>query len=113
MRVLLKLIGLALMIYGIYLFGQNIEFTTEVSPYWWRGVSAKGSILFLTGGVLAFFFAPTEGKFLGAAAIAIGILLIFVSSRAILKPTTLWQFVGSLACFVSGYQLITTGRLNL
>jgi hypothetical protein len=28
-----------------------------------------------------------------------------------LQPTTLWHFVGSLACFVGGYRLLTTGRI--
>ena len=113
MRLLIKLVGLALIIGGIYLLGQNIYFVTSGSPYWWRGVAADGSILFLTFGVLLFFTMPNEGKFLGAGAIAIGILLVFVSSRVVLKPTTLWHFVGALACFVGGYQLITTGRLNV
>lgn len=113
MRLLIKLVGLTLVIVGIYLLGQNIYFVTEGSPYWWRGVAADGSILFLTFGVLLFFTMPREGKFLGAGAIAIGILLVFMSSRAVLQPTTLWHFVGSLACFISGYQLITTGRINL
>jgi len=113
MRLLIKLVGLTLIIGGIYLLGQNIYFVTEGSPYWWRGVAADGSILFLTFGVLLFLMMPKEGKFLGTGAIAIGILLVFLSSRAVLQPTTLWHFVGSLACFVSGYQLITTGRINL
>ncbi len=112
-RLLIKLVGLALVMGGVYLLGQNIYFVTNASPYWWRGVAADGSILFLTFGVLLFFTMPNEGKFLGAGAIAIGILLVFMSSRAVLRPTTLWHFVGSLACFVGGYQLIRTGRLNL
>ncbi|WP_071880309.1 hypothetical protein [Dactylococcopsis salina] len=45
------------------------------------GVAADGSILFLTFGVLLFFTMPNAGKFLGAGAIAIGILLVFISSR--------------------------------
>ncbi len=112
-RLLVKLVGLTLVIVGIYLLGQNIYFVTDGSPYWWRGVAADGSILFLTFGVLLFFTMPTEGKFLGAGAIAIGILLVFLSSRAVLKPTTLGHFVGSLACFAGGYQLIVRGRMNL
>ena len=78
MRLLIQLVGLTLVIVGIYLLGQNIYFITEGSPYWWRGVAADGSILFLT--------MPREGKFLGAGAIAI--LLVFMSSRAVLQPTT-------------------------
>jgi hypothetical protein len=113
MRLIIKLIGLALIIGGVYLLGENIYFVTNSYPYWWRGVAADGSILFLTFGVLLFFTMPKDGKFLAAGAIAIGIILVFISSRAVLKPTTLWHFVGSLACFIGGYQLMTTGRINL
>ena len=60
-----------------------------------------------------FFALPSRDKSLALIAIAIGIMLIFFSSRAILNPTSLWQFCLSLASFVGGSQLFTTGRLNL
>ncbi|GAB4240929.1 MAG: hypothetical protein Kow0049_29160 [Stanieria sp.] len=113
MGFLLILIGLALLLFGIYLLGQNIYFTTNVYPYWWRGIAADTSILFLTSGVLMFFVLPSRDKLLSLFAIVIGIILIFASSRAILNPTSLWQFVLSLASFIGGYQLFTTGRLNI
>ena len=113
MKLIAKLIGLALLVLGIYFLGENIHFTTNISPYWWRGVSADASILFLTTGVLMFFMLPLQHKSLSGWVIAIGILLIFVSSRAILNPTSLWKFTLSLASFIGGYQLFTTGRLNI
>lgn len=111
MNLLLKVIGIALMIYGVYLLGQNIEFTTNINPYWWRGIRAKGSVLLLTGGVLMLFFVPGEGKYFGIAAIALGVILVFFSSNVILKPTTLWRFLGSLFCLIGGYKLVITGRV--
>lgn len=113
MRLILRLIGLALLLVGIYFLGQNIYFSTNLYPYWWRGIAADASILSLTIGVLLFFILPRSNKDLSFIAIAIGILLIFASSRAVLNPTSLWQFVLSLASFVGGYQLFTTGRLNI
>lgn len=113
MRTILRLIGLGLLLLGIYFLGQNIYFSTNPYPYWWRGVAADASIISLTIGVLLFFILPRTNKSLSIAAIAIGILLVFASSRAILNPTSLWQFVLSLASFVGGYQLFTTGRLNI
>lgn len=112
MRLLARLIGLGLLLSGIYFLGQNIYFTNNVYPYWWRGVAADTSIFCLTGGVLLFFVLPRGSKSLAGIVIAIGIVAVFVSSKAILQPTSLWQFVLSLACFVSGYQLFTTGRLD-
>ena len=113
MRLILRLIGLALLLVGIYFLGQNIYFSTNPYPYWWRGIAADASILSLTIGVLLFFILPRSNKDLSIGAIALGILLVFASSRAILNPTSLWQFVLSLASFVGGYQLFTTGRLNI
>ena len=76
-------------------------------------MAADTSILFLTAGVLMFFVLPRGNKSLAGIAIALGIVAVFVSSKAILQPTSLWQFVLSLASFVGGYQLFTTGRINI
>jgi hypothetical protein len=113
MNMLSRFIGLVLVLLAIYLLGQNIYFTTNVYPYWWRGIAADASVLFLTAGIILLFFLPSFGKFLGWIALGVGILLVFLSSRAILNPTSLWQFCLSIASFVGGYQLITTGRINL
>lgn len=113
MRLFARLLGLGLLLLGVYFLGQNIYFTNNVYPYWWRGVAADASILFLTAGVLMFFLLPRRNKSLAGIAIAIGIMAVFISSRAILEPTSLWQFVLSLASFTGGYQLFTTGRLNI
>jgi hypothetical protein len=113
MRLLARLIGLGLLLLGVYFLGQNIYFTNSVYPYWWRGIAADTSILFLTAGALLFFVLPRGNKSLAAIAIAVGIVAVFLSSKAILQPTSLWQFVLSLASFVGGYQLFTTGRLNI
>lgn len=113
MRLLARLIGLGLLFLGIYFLGQNIYFANNVYPYWWRGVAADTSVLFLTAGVLMFFVLPRDNKSLAGIAIAIGIVAVFFSSKVILQPTSLWQFVFSLASFMGGYQLFTTGRLNI
>ena len=113
MRLLLRLLGLGLLLLGIYFLGKNIYFTNNVFPYWWRGVAADVSVLFLTVGVLMFFVLPVRDKSLAGIAIAIGIVAVFISSKAILQPTSLWQFVLSLTSFVGGYRLFTTGRLDL
>ena len=109
---LLKLIGLSLILLAIYFLGQNIYFTTNAYPYWWRGISADGSILFLTMGIVLLFVLPSSDKLLGWISLALGILLVFFSSRVFLTPTSLWQFCLSAASFVGGYQLMTKGRVN-
>ncbi len=109
MGFLLRILGFGLLILGIYLVGKNIFFTTNVYPYWWRGISADISVLALTSGVLLLVFAPESIKNLGWTAVAVGIIAIFISSRAILNPTSLWQFFLSLICMASGYKMLTTG----
>jgi len=111
MGFLLRIVGFGLLILGIYLVGENIFFTTNVYPYWWRGISADISVLALTSGVLLLVFAPGSVKDLGWTAVAVGIMAIFISSRAILNPTSLWQFFLSLICIASGYKMLTTGYL--
>lgn len=111
MRFLVSLLGFGLIILGIYFVGQNIIFTTNVYPYWWRGIAADFSVLALTLGVIVLVIFPRDIRNLGWISIGIGILCVFVSSQAILRPTSLAQFLLSLAAMVSGYKMITTGRL--
>ncbi|AIE75419.1 hypothetical protein D082_28910 [Synechocystis sp. PCC 6714] len=96
---------------GIYFLGNNIIFTTNVYPYFWRGIAADGSILALIAGVMMLVFLPAREKSWGWIPIIIGIVLVFLSSRAILNPTSLWQFLLSFASMAVGYKLVTKGRL--
>lgn len=109
-KVLLKLIGLMLILLGIYFLGKNIFFTTNPYPYWWRGITADASILALVSGVVLLFALPKDIRDLGWLPIIIGIILVFASSRAILRPTSLWQFLLSIFATVSGYRMLVTGR---
>jgi hypothetical protein len=40
-----KLLGIALILLGVYFLGQNIIFATTFSPYIWRDIPAAGSLL--------------------------------------------------------------------
>ena len=112
MLFLIQLVGFALMLLGIYFLGKNIFFTTNVSPYWWRGIAADMSIFLLFGGILLLVFMPLGAmKQLGWMFVAGGILCVFVSSRAILSPTSLWHFFVSMLGMTAGYRLLATGRL--
>ncbi|MEL6938563.1 MAG: hypothetical protein AAFO84_05155 [Cyanobacteria bacterium J06598_1] len=113
MRTFIKFIGYGLLLLSIYLLGHNILFTTNVSPYWWRGISADASILFLAIGVLSLVFLPSEFKEIGWVSTAVGILLIFASSRAILNPTSLWEFFLAFMVMAVGYKMYSTGRVPL
>ena len=113
MRLLIKLIGFALLLWSVYLLGHNIFFTTNVSPYWWRGIAADASVVFLAMGVLVLVFLPDEFKQIGWILTAIGILSVFMSSRAILNPTSLWEFFIAFIVMALGYKMFSTGRVPM
>jgi hypothetical protein len=110
MALIARLIGIILIGTGIYFLGNNIIFTTNVYPYFWRGIAADGSILALIAGVMMLVFLPTRQKSWGWIPIIIGVVLVFFSSRAILNPTSLWQFLLSFAAMAVGYKLASQGR---
>jgi hypothetical protein len=113
MRFLIQLIGLGLLLLGIYFLGKNIFFTTNVSPYFWRGIAADTSVIFLTLGILMLAFLPLgELKQFGWVMIGCGIFCVVVSSRAILNPTSLWHFCLAMGSMAFGYRLFATGRLS-
>jgi hypothetical protein len=112
MRIITKLIGLALIFVGVYFLGQNIIFTTKVSPFWWRDISAMGSVLAITAGIISLLFFQRAIGDLGWMLVGLGIVLVFVSGSVILLPTSLWYFFLSFISLAAGFQLIRTGRLN-
>ncbi|MEA5618723.1 hypothetical protein VB711_12870 [Cronbergia sp. UHCC 0137] len=111
MRFILRIIGLSLLLLGIYLVGKNIFFTTNVYPYWWRGIAADTSVLALTIGIIMLIFFPRNMKNLGWIAVSAGVIFVFMSSSAILNPMSLWQFFLSLISISAGYKMFTTGRI--
>lgn len=111
MRLLFQLMGLILMLFGIYFLGKNIFFTTNVSPYLWRGLAADASIFLLCAGICLLVFMPLGAmKQLGWIFVAAGIVCVFISSRAILSPTSLWQFFVATASMACGFRLFSTGQ---
>lgn len=111
-RLLIKLIGLILLIAGIYFLGQNIVFTTGYSPYFWRDVPAAASVLSIMGGVISLlFFQRSVGNF-GWVLLIFGIILVFLSGGVVLRPTSLWTFFVAFTALVGGFQLITQGSVR-
>lgn len=105
-----KLIGLALVLAGIYFLGQNIIFTTKISSYWWRDISAGGSVIAILAGIMSLIFLNRETGVMGWFLIGLGIALVFVSGNVILKPTSLWYLLVSFCSLAFGLQIIRGGR---
>ncbi|WP_416670819.1 hypothetical protein [Egbenema bharatensis] len=112
MRLFNQILGLLLILAGIYFLGQNIFFTTQFSRFWWRGIPAMGSVLMLTGGLLTLLFAGRSGRDFGWILIGLGILFVFLSGGVVLRPTSLVTFLFSFASLFGGYKLMTARRFD-
>jgi hypothetical protein len=106
-QLLTKLIGLALMLVGIYFLGQNIIFTTQVAPYWWRDIPAASSVIAILSGILILLFARPGTRNTGWILVGLGIVLVFLSGGVVLKPTSLWTFFLAFVSLIGGYRLFT------
>ncbi len=107
-----RLLGIALLVLGIYFLGQNIIFATQYSPYFWRDVPAGASVLAIMGGIISLLFFSRQTGSLGWVLLGFGAILVFLSGGVILKPTSLWNFFIAFAALAGGFQLITQGRIR-
>ncbi|MDY7022351.1 MAG: hypothetical protein SWJ54_13505 [Cyanobacteriota bacterium] len=112
MRIIISLIGLALVLLGIYFLGQNIVFTTRILRYWWQDISAASSVILLILGIVSLIFFPREIGSWGWVFMIAGVALVFVNSRVLLRPTSLWSFVLGFLSMTAGFKLIRTGRID-
>ncbi len=112
MRILIKLLGLALVIAGVYFLGKNIFFTTQTSYYWWRNLPATGSVVALITGALTILFGSSSSRDTGWILVGLGIVLVFLSGGVMLRPTSLWNFFLAFMSLAGGYKMLTTGRIN-
>ncbi|NJL79643.1 MAG: hypothetical protein HC836_07710 [Richelia sp. RM2_1_2] len=111
-RLLIKVIGLVLLLIGIYYLGQNIIFTSSYYRYFYQNLPALGSVLAIISGVLTVVFFRRETGNLGWILLIIGIVLVFLSGGVFLKPTSLWNFFVSFGTIAVGYKLLNEGRIN-
>jgi hypothetical protein len=107
-----KVLGIALIVLGIYFLGQNIIFATTFSPYVWRDIPAAGSVIAIMTGIISLLFFPRQTGSLGWILLMIGVVLVFLSGGVILRPTSLWSFFVAFASLAGGFQLMTQGRIR-
>ena len=88
MRFFSYILGIALILLGVYFLGKNIVFTTQAYP-WWRGIAADLSVISLCIGVFALVFLPFAMTPWCGLAVAFGMVCFLASSRAIWNPTSL------------------------
>ncbi len=113
MRFLSKLIGIGLVILGIYFLSKNIYFTTTITRYWWRDIPAFFSVMSLILGTTCLVIYPRQTGIAGGILIALGIIFVFLSGNVFLRPTSLWYFFVSFSSLTAGLQLIRSGKINI
>ncbi len=74
-----RLLGIALLILGIYFLGQNIIFATGCSAYFWQDIPAAGSILAIMRGIISLLFPPRQTETFGWMLLGVGTVLVFLS----------------------------------
>ncbi len=107
-----KIIGIALICAGIYFLGQNIIFTTRISPYWWQDISAAGAVIAISLGILMVLFGASDIKAIGWFIFGAGIVMVFASGGVVLKPTSMIDFALGVAAFAGGIRLYTGESLS-
>ncbi|AFY69674.1 hypothetical protein Pse7367_1382 [Thalassoporum mexicanum PCC 7367] len=100
-----KLLGLGLLIVGMYFLSRNIIFTIGYGQYWWVDLSAAFSVITAIIGVTCIFFLKGLADF-GWWLIGLSIIFVYFSSGVILRPTSLWTFLVAFACFMAGFKLL-------
>lgn len=113
MRLLGKILGLGLILLGLYLVGQNIIFSTRYVYGLWRDISAAFSVVALCAGGLTLLYGSGSSKSIGWILVVLGVVSVFLSGGVFLRPTSLWQFLLAVMSMASGFQLLTTGRISL
>lgn len=111
-RLIVKLVGLLLLIAGIYFLGQNIVFASSLYSYFWGSIPAAGSILSLMAGIFCLLFFRRETGNFGWFLLILGIIFVFLSGGVFLRPTSLWQFVIAFTALAAGYKLLNEGRVT-
>jgi hypothetical protein len=108
-----KLVGVALVLVGIYFLGQNIFFTSRASVWWYTDIAADACVISMIAGLALLFFGGSDWRNPAYGLIVVSIALVFVSGYVVLQPTSLWEFFISFACIIAGGKLITTGRISI
>ncbi|MFO7031751.1 hypothetical protein B9T07_17660 [Limnospira fusiformis CCALA 023] len=108
MKIITPLVGLALVLLGIYFLGQNIIVATRFSLNLFGSMSTAGSVLLMVSGLVALISFPRETGNLGWILLSLGIILVFLHARIILRPSSLLTFLLSISSILVGCNLLKT-----
>lgn len=107
---MLRILGLLCILAGFYFIGQNIIFTTSRSPSFWMDVAANGAALVTLLGILTIIFGGSDTRSLGYGLLGVGALLIFLSGRVFLRPTSLFHFTAGFLAMAAGWYMFSSNQ---
>lgn len=109
---LIRLISLILLFTGLHFFSQNIIFVSGYYLPFFSRLPATVYVSAIIAGAFVLVFFMRQATNFAWIFLWIGIVLVFLSGRVILKPTSLWNFIIAFAALISGYKLLNQGRIN-
>lgn len=66
----------------------------------------------MMGGVVSLLCFRRQTGNWGWGLLIFGVVLVFLSGGVMLKPTSLWNFLIAFTALISGFKLLTEGRLR-
>ncbi|MFQ3582695.1 MAG: hypothetical protein SNJ67_07045 [Chloracidobacterium sp.] len=122
MRGLAGFVGIGCFLAGIYGLGRKIVLTAGngslyYSSYWgswsgwWYGIAAAGTVLLAVAGLVAIVFLRGQARWIGGGLLALSGVLVVFSGRAVLLPTTLFEFLVSVFLMAIGVKLFLNSAL--
>lgn len=122
MRGLSGLIGVGCFLAGLYGLGRKIVLTAGGGTMyygsrwgswygWWYGIAAAGTVLLAVAGLLGVVFLRGRARWIGGGLLALSGVLVVFSGRAVLLPTTLFEFLVSAFLMAIGVRLFLNSTL--
>jgi len=103
-----KLLGIFLVVGGIYFLAQNIVFY----PYYYNNIWTTASVLSIICGTISLLFFHRETGNLSWILLGMGIVVFIFNGGVLFRPISLWNLLVSLAALATGYKLLTEGKVR-
>ncbi|OYT72641.1 MAG: hypothetical protein CFK52_04285 [Chloracidobacterium sp. CP2_5A] len=114
------IVGIGCFIAGIYGIGGKVVLSTGGGGLyysrgswhgWWYGIAAAGTVVLAVAGLLGLVLLRGQARWIGGALLALSGVLVAFSGRAILLPTTLFEFLVSAFLMAIGVKLFLKSTL--
>ncbi len=105
-----RLIGFGLFLFGFWFLGQNIIFYSSFNWFSFTGLLSGASILLLLAGVCTLVFGNRATRNQGIVMLIFSIILIFLSGRVYITPTSLAEVFLGVAAMIIGGNLTLKGE---